>query len=341
MLRQSGLKQRTCLFRIPFQLRSQHGYASQRYTSSTVSKEHEEVHDVSPNIEKLDRYLEEISRGLAQQRLTTIHDLYQQYLNEAGNVINRVVPYEERPHAAKRADASHDDCAYSNELEGDGLVLVVHAQLDASLSHLEKTTVCSGFVVNASTNHSNQGDTIVTCAHTLEEVRALLYAFQLHSTDHYLQISRHLKRNTNITNDPHYTFSFIIPANGQPRPVTRLLSSMPRSDVIVLESQPSTTSPSTSKRLRSLPLTPFPVYPGTRILTHLFGSPDPPEIKRSIARTRTKPPDIDVSAIERPIPWLSGNAWRRWGSGLMLGYRSYTGLEVEVCQVSRYACCKY
>lgn len=104
---------------------------------------------------------------------------------------------------------------------------------------------------------------------------------------------------------------------------------MPRSDVIVLEIHPSTSS-STTKRLRPLPLTPFPVYPGTKTLTHLFGSPDPPEIRRSIARTRTSPPKSDDTAIEMPIAWLSGNAWRRWGAGQMLGYRSYTGLEVEV-----------
>lgn len=103
---------------------------------------------------------------------------------------------------------------------------------------------------------------------------------------------------------------------------------MPRSDVIVLESHPDTAS--TSKRLRPLPLTPFPVYTGTQVLTHLFGSPDPPSVKHSIARTRTPRPQSDNTAIETPVSWLSGHAWRRWGAGQMLGYRSYTGLEVEV-----------
>ena len=101
---------------------------------------------------------------------------------------------------------------------------------------------------------------------------------------------------------------------------------MPRSDVVVLEAQPV----AASCRLRPLPLTPYPVYTGTPVLTHLFGSPDPPGVQHSIARTNASQQQDDIETIQKPVTWLNGHAWRRWGSGIMLGYRSYTGLELEV-----------
>lgn len=142
----------------------------QRQQHSHASKEHEEVHNVSPKIDRLDYYLEQISKIIYHGRLTSVKDLYQQYLDEAGNVIDRVVPYEETPLPKKRADLSQDVIANDTDHEGDGLVLVVHAHLDASMSHFEKTAVCSGFVVDASVSHQDQGDLVITCAHTLDEV---------------------------------------------------------------------------------------------------------------------------------------------------------------------------
>lgn len=175
MLRRDSLRQRLCLLRIATHLIQRPGSTILRHTSTVASKELEEVHDVSPRVDKLDCYLEDVSKVVAKQRSASLYDLYQQYLNEAGNVIDRVVPYEERPHPTKRADVTQDDLAISSDYEGDGLVLVVHAQLDSTLSRLEKTTVCSGFIVDASVNRQNQGDTIVTCAHTLEEVSHLSF----------------------------------------------------------------------------------------------------------------------------------------------------------------------
>lgn len=125
-------------------------------------------------------------------------------------------------------------------------------------------------------------------------------------------------------------FSFIIPSNGPPRAVTSLLSSMPRSDVILLETSPLTNA----ARLKSLPLTPFPVHTGTPILTHLFGSPDPPAVKHSVARTQAVKSLDNATELEKPIAWVDDHAWRRWGAGIMLGYRSYTGLELEVSCLS-------
>lgn len=200
MLSLNSLKQRLCLPQIATNLIRRSGHASQRCISTAAPTELEEVHNVSPRVDRLDSYLEDVSKVLSRRRSTSVQDLYQQYLHEAGNVIDRVVPYDERPLAIKRADATHTNLAQSGDYEGDGLVLVVHAQLDATLSHLEKTTVCSGFVLDASVNHQQQGDTIVTCAHTLEEVSQLShYSFNLVTVNTLLTHSRYVAISNGLT----------------------------------------------------------------------------------------------------------------------------------------------
>ena len=134
---------------------------------------------------------------------------------------------------------------------------------------------------------------------------------------------RAIKQDTRSANP---TFSFIVPADGSPRGVWRVLSSMPRADVIVLEIE----GQHPGHPLRPLPLTPFPVYAGTPILTHLFATREPPRIQHSVARTRETRALADSEQIEKPIRWPSSQSYRRYGVGTMLGYRSYTGLELEV-----------
>jgi hypothetical protein len=130
---------------------------------------------------------------------------------------------------------------------------------------------------------------------------------------------------------PQASLSFIITSTGETRIVRQVLSSMPKSDLITMELLPSN-NPDQSK-LRSLPISPFPVYPGSPVLTHLFGASHPPEVTRSASRLPKGVKamrDQELQTAELPINWLQGRAWRRWGSGVMLGYRSYTGIEVEV-----------
>ena len=277
-------------------------------TAGPAAQLRESVHVADSDEDKLDLHLKHVAKSLQDQTHASIQDLYHQYQHEAGTVIDRVVPYEERPPPARRADLLYRTTSSVAEKEGDGLVLVVHAQIESSKSVLTKLAVCSGFVIDASLSNQQQGDTIVTCAHTLE------------------QMYGHFRRNSTSDSKTTSTISFILPSSGQPRAITSLLSSMPRSDAIILEAQPA----ATSRRLRPLPLTPFPVYTGTPVLTHLFGCPDPPIVQRSIARTKAKQQRDVTEKVETPINWLGGHAWRRWGSGVMLGYRSYTGLELEV-----------
>ena len=118
--------------------------------------------------------------------------------------------------------------------------------------------------------------------------------------------------------------TFVIPSHGKPKLIAAVQSSMPRSDLVVMKTVPSRRPP-----LTSLPLSPFPLAVGSGVLTHLFGSPDVPDVVRARNR-RQQEPVAEPLVEEAPISWLEGKAWRRWGRGELLGYRSYTGQEVEV-----------
>lgn len=141
------------------------------HLASAVPASPEEVHSIHRQADKLDHYLDRIARNLASQSFKPVETLYNQYQHEAGTIIPSVVPYEETPPATKRADVFPGAQPINAEAtEGDGIVLVVHAKYDKETSRLMKVVVCSGFVVDASVTRQDQGDTIVTCAHTLDEV---------------------------------------------------------------------------------------------------------------------------------------------------------------------------
>ncbi|KAJ9100611.1 hypothetical protein QFC21_003655 [Naganishia friedmannii] len=258
----------------------------------------------------LDGYIDIYQRVFLQpgafDNLTNLPQLYHQYRASAGNVSEHILPYEPYPTGLRRSDAPRD---ISTETEGDGIVLVVHV-LQGPNGQVEKMSVCSGFAIGTAKSDEGQdtaleSDTIVTCAHTLEE------------------INRHL-REPFAAMQP--SCSFIIPSEGKPRLIASAQSSLPRSDLLVLS-----TVPTKRKPLTTLPVSPFPLAVGNGILTHIFGSPDVPSIMRS--KNRRTAAGFAVTSgpaeVEEPINWLEGKAWRRWAQGEFLGYRSYTGQEVE------------
>jgi hypothetical protein len=102
--------------------------------------------------------------------LASVDKLYADYRANAGHVLGNVLPYEAYPCDSRRSDALHAGTPV--DTEGDGVVLVVHV-LQGLDGHVEKMSVCSGFAVGTITDEpaetSLSSDTIVTCAHTLEE----------------------------------------------------------------------------------------------------------------------------------------------------------------------------
>lgn len=100
--------------------------------------------------------------------------------------------------------------------------------------------------------------------------------------------------------------SFILSQRGPDSvvyPVTSILSSLHRSDLILLS--PSPVRPP----FRSLPISPYPAPTGTPIRAHFVS-----EIK----------PDDDGWR-----PWIGGT-WSKWVCGTVLGYRDFSGREATV-----------
>ena len=89
---------------------------------------------------------------------------------------------------------------------------------------------------------------------------------------------------------------------------------MHRGDLLLLSTPQQQPPPAggPSSGLRSLPVNPYPVHPGTAIRAHFVTD---------------KPP----AGAERDgwTPWVAGT-WRKWIKGTVAGYRDYAGREAKV-----------
>lgn len=86
-------------------------------------------------------------------------------------------------------------------------------------------------------------------------------------------------------------------------PVASILSSLHRSDLILLSPRP------VRPPLRSLPISPYPAPAGTPIRAHFV--------------SEKKPED------DGWLPWIGGT-WSKWVRGTVLGYRDFSGREATV-----------
>lgn len=98
-------------------------------------------------------------------------------------------------------------------------------------------------------------------------------------------------------------------------PITSVLSSLHRSDLLLLcASSNSTASGAPLSKLASFPVSPYPAQPGTPIRAHFHSA------------TR---PQLDGDDGEGWEPWIGGS-WAKWVKGAVLGYRDFTGREAQV-----------
>ncbi|KAL4243125.1 hypothetical protein ABKN59_000972 [Abortiporus biennis] len=241
------------------------------------------------------------SRILAtlDQTSPSLPALVEQYIDNSGNVLGVSLPYESRPTTERKL--SFKDANQS-------VFMVAHA-LQHGSEH--KVTICSGFALNATSgpgsDSSANGDDaiVVTCAHTLEEIRHSSLMSSLLPTDKGAVLLTSPKSSSTskktksgsfvISNSPSGSDSFY--------PVTGIQSALHKSDLILL----SLSSPSKSA-LRSLPVSPYPVHPGTAIRAHFVVDKMPEE--------------------EGWRPWIGGT-WSKWVKGTVLGYRDFAGREAE------------
>ena len=69
--------------------------------------------------------------------------------------------------------------------------------------------------------------------------------------------------------------------------------------------------PADAEPLRTLPISPYPAQPGTRVRAHFV--------------TQTRP---QGEGADGWVPWISG--WSKWVSGRILGYKDFAGREARV-----------
>ncbi|WVF71776.1 hypothetical protein IAT40_006584 [Kwoniella sp. CBS 6097] len=181
--------------------------------------------------------------------------------DRSGHILPYVLPYEAYPDTARRADI----CVPSGTTgaPGGGTLLVVHMVIDSGGAC--DFVVSSGFVIEPD-GLAEDEQIVVTCSHTLD------------------QISLRYPR------EPVHSFVLVTPvASTAPIPITTYLSTSVSDLLICRVSKPA-------QSLRSLPVSPFPVYKGQEILVH------------------------DFQAGQE-----TSSAWKRTE---MLGYRGYSWREV-------------
>jgi len=224
--------------------------------------------------------------------------LIEQYVERSGNVLEVSLPYESRPPEDRRT--------VFDELD-NAVYMIAHAlQYGAE----QKMTVCSGFALDTSNGEKENGEAIVvTCAHTLEEIRHSSLMASLLPSDKGAVLSSINTSHPNVSQQPkHKSGSFVISTTSPSssttlHPVASIESALHRADLMLL----SLSAPSGSS-LRTLPISPYPVHPGTSIRAHFVVDKMPEE--------------------DGWKPWVGGT-WSKWVKGIVLGYRDFAGREAQ------------
>ena len=118
------------------------------------------------------------------------------------------------------------------------------------------------------------------------------------------------------------TMSIVFPSQGPARAVSKLLTSLPRRDLIVLQ----TKHVAGATLLPTLPVSPYALGHRHPLLGHVVASPDIPVLRYSKADDHGRTP----ASVETPTRWAQDLGWRRWGQCAMLGYRDGRAREIEV-----------
>ncbi|KAJ6604409.1 hypothetical protein DFH09DRAFT_1018509 [Mycena vulgaris] len=174
------------------------------------------------------------------RRGASLRDLIHQYVEQSGCVLPCALPYESRPTEARRP-------AFSNS---EPVFMIAHVVQDHTGKH--QVAVSSGFTL-AAPRHPDEGPLIVTCAHTLEEIR----------------------RSPLLSNDQQtesFSGSFLVSGTASSlslHPVSRIVSAIPRSDILLMRGAPTA--------LPTLPVSPYPVHSGTAIRAHFVAHERPQE----------------------------------------------------------------
>ncbi|GAA5822025.1 hypothetical protein JCM10212_004660, partial [Sporobolomyces blumeae] len=220
-------------------------------------------------------------------------DLAQLAKDRAGTVLGTSLAYESTPNPNRRVRAgdrpSRSGSRSSNDVDlaslldvdargesaiestQDGVVVVAHVVggRDPFVS------VCSGFAVGEV--ESGQGQTLLTCLHTLDEAEG--------------HLSRTASTSTASRPHPAPSATLALTSSGHIFTVSSVLSSLPESDLLLVQlSRDPVQTPPTSPscpRLRALPVNPYPPPSSTCVSIHTYLNPLS-RLRRKLAREPEK-----------------------------------------------------
>ncbi|KAH8991999.1 hypothetical protein EDB92DRAFT_617748 [Lactarius akahatsu] len=230
----------------------------------------------------LDRFVLDALSVTPSVERPDLTQLIRQYLTHSGKVLGTQLAYESRPSSSRRV-------SFKNNRD---IHLVAHVAREGDRNNI---TLSSGFAIDASDGQS----IVVTCAHTLEEIRWSP-----------LLVLPDVPHPSPLTSPPDLSHvrssgSFVFSQRGPESvtyPVASILSSLHRSDLILLSPFPL------GSPLRSLPISPYPAPMGTPIRAHFVSEKRPEE--------------------DGWQPWI-GSTWSKWVRGTVLGYRDFSGREAS------------
>lgn len=115
----------------------------------------------------------QVLKALDVQPQTSLSDIVGHYIDQTGNVLDTSLPYEPKPPEERRV-------MFEDSVSCKEVITVAHCVKDGKR---HKISFSSGFALNAPA--PREGDTlIVTCGHTLEEVRRYLSLGWQRVTEH-------------------------------------------------------------------------------------------------------------------------------------------------------------
>ncbi|KAJ4476759.1 hypothetical protein J3R30DRAFT_3658023 [Lentinula aciculospora] len=224
-----------------------------------------------------------ILNAASSSNCRSLNDLVQNYFRNSGRILDGSLLYESRPSASRKMNREASTANTSD------VVLVAHCVQDGD-EH--KVTVASGFALEAP-SHREGESLILSCAHTLEEIRRSPLMLKIGGGGTLAHHSSSISGRVN-------SGSFVISSEGDIYPINNIVSSLPRSDLMILSCE--------KLPVATLPISPYPVDAETPVMGHLvsYDQPEGPEWS----------------------PWVGGS-WSKWVRGKVLGYRDFAGRETE------------
>ncbi|KAL9934721.1 hypothetical protein V8E36_006496 [Tilletia maclaganii] len=254
----------------------------------------------------------------------TVEHLRDLYTARAGRQLSIELPYESTPGPDRRVPGTSDtpSPATAEDIDDGVLLLAYVSNLHPDRPGAGKLSLCSAFpiAINATDldaaedEPQGHGPLVISCAHTLTSALG--------------------ESSQQSNSESPSSAALAMTRSGQVYAVRTLLSSVPGSDLILLQlsEQPVLGASTSPVKLRTLPLSPYPAHPGETILVSSFDGWDAPPL--AVETEKKFPGGAYDAADGRGLERENGGATvrsqeSRWGRARILEYKDGAGREAR------------